>query len=262
MIENNALNQLKLSEATSRLRREQFTALGVTLIDLDRKGSSNAANMFYFLSMSLIKTAHRLEDLVLHEIGQAKSNMQKMQELPDNEQWEYRIAHTLGLVEALSKIGSVQNHIREHVQSALHKASLLTLSNNGNSALPAHSAGLIDSLHAVEEEANARQNKRLKEICRLGLSLAQVFSKDAQEHESSQPMTIASISSNACDLTTSSLLVALGTLATDLLNSNESVGEEFHQQWRTAQATAAGIIGGLIAELVQKNEPWLAISLN
>lgn len=262
MNENNALNQLKLSEAASRLRREQFTALGVTIITLDLNGSAKGANTFSFLSMLLTKAADMLEDLVVHEIGLARNNMKKMQELPDDEQWEYRIAHTLGVVEALNKIASVQDHIREQVQSALHKASLLALSNNGNSALPAHSAGMSDNLRAFEEEANTRQNKRLKDICHLGLSLAQVFSKKAQEHENSQAVTIASISSNACDLTTSSLLVDLGNFATELLNNNDPVGEEFKEQWHTAQATAAGIIGGTIAELVQKNEPWLAFSLN
>ena len=262
MNDKNALAQRKLTETTSRLRREQFSALGFAIITLDLQGAAIGANTFSFISMLLIRAAEKLEDMILHEVSLAKSNMQKMRELPDDEQWEYRIAHTLGLVEALNKIGSLQNQIREQVQSALYKASLLTLKASGNSALPAHSVGLRDNLHAIEEEANARQNKRLTAICQLGLSLAEAFSKDAKEHESSQPLTIASVSSNACDLTSSSLLIALGNFATELLSNNDPVGEEFKPQWQTAQATAAGIIGGLIAELVQKNEPWLALSLN
>ncbi len=264
MNETNALNQLKLSETTSRLRREQFTELGVALVtySASQKGSIKRAITFGNIALLLIQTAHQLEDLIVREIEQAKSNMQKMLELPDAEQWEYRIAHTLGMTEGLNKIGSLLNQMREQTQSALHKASMLALTADGKSALPAHQVGQADNLHAIEEEANARQNKRLREICRLGLTLAQAFAKDAQEHESSQPLTIASISSNACDLTTSALLVSLGNLATEFLDSNVVVADEIKEQWQIAQATAAGIIGGLIAELVQKNEPWLAVSLN
>ena len=264
MNETHALNQLKLSETTSRLRREQFIELGVALLTYSssQQGSNKRAITFSNIAMLLIQTAHQLEDLIVREIEQAKSNMEKMLELPDAEQWEYRIAHTLGMTEGLNKIGSLLNQMREQTQSALHKASLLALTADGKSALPAHQVGQADKLHAIEEEANARQNKRLREICRLGLTLAQAFAKDAQEHESSQPLTIASISSNACDLTTSALLVSLGNFATEFLNSNVVVDDEIKEQWQIAQATAAGIIGGLIAELVQKNEPWLAVSLN
>jgi hypothetical protein len=264
MNESNALNQLKLCETTSRLRREQFTELGVALLaySSSQQEPVKRAITFSNTAMLLIQTAHQLEDLIVREIDQAKSNMKKMQELPDAEQWEYRIAHTLGMTEGLNKIGSLLNQMREHTQSALHKASMLALTADGKSALPAHQPGQSDNLHAIEEEANTRQNKRLKEICRLGLTMAQAFAKDAQEHENSQPLTIASISSNSCDLTTSSLLVALGNLATEILSSNVVVKDEIKEQWQTAQATAAGIIGGLIAELVQKNEPWLAVSLN
>lgn len=264
MNESNALNQLKLCETTSRLRREQFTELAVALLaySSSQQEPVKRAITFSNTAMLLIQTAHQLEDLIVREIDQAKSNMKKMQELPDAEQWEYRIAHTLGMTEGLNKIGSLLNQMREHTQSALHKASMLALTADGKSALPAHQPGQSDNLHAIEEEANTRQSKRLKEICRLGLTMAQAFAKDAQEHENSQPLTIASISSNSCDLTTSSLLVALGNLATEILSSNVVVKDEIKEQWQTAQATAAGIIGGLIAELVQKNEPWLAVSLN
>lgn len=264
MNETHALNQLKLSETTSRLRREQFIELGVALLTYSssQQGSNKRAITFSNIAMLLIQTAHQLEDLIVREIEQAKSNMEKMLELPDAEQWEYRIAHTLGMTEGLNKIGSLLNQMREQTQSALHKASLLALTAEGKSALPAHQVGQADNLHVIEEEANARQNKRLREICRLGLTLAQAFAKDAQEHESSQPLTIASISSNACDLTTSALLVSLGNLATKFLNSNLVVDDKIKEHWQIAQATAAGIIGGLIADLVQKNEPWLAVSLN
>ncbi|CAN5425425.1 hypothetical protein BH11CYA1_BH11CYA1_09520 [soil metagenome] len=262
MNEKNALNQLALSEETSRLRREQFQALGDTLVSYNHEPSVKAAVTFGNLAMLLISSSNQLEDLIIREIDQAKSNMQRMRDLPDDEQWEYRIAYTLGVTEALNKIGSLQNQLREHTQTALHKASLLALSANGKSALPAHKAGLADTIHAIEEEANTRQNKRMKDIGRLGLSIAQVFHKDALEHESAQPLTIASVCSTASDLTTSSLLVALGNIATELLNSKLPVKDETKEQWFTAQATASGIIGGLITELVQKHEPWLAISLN
>jgi hypothetical protein len=264
MNETHALNQLKLSETTSRLRREQFIELGVALLTYSssQQGSIKRAITFSNIAMLLIQTAHQLEDLIIGEIDRAKSNMQKMQELPDAEQWEYRIAHTLGMTEGLNKIGSLLNQIREQTQSALHKASMLALTADGKSALPAHQVGQADNLHAIEEEAYAKQTKRLREICRLGLTLAKAFAKDAQEHENSQPLTIASITSNACDLTTSSLLVSLGNLATEILSSNVVVKDEIKEQSQTAQATASGIIGGLISELVQKHEPWLAVSLN
>jgi len=262
MNEKNALNQLELCAETCRFRREQFIALGVTLVRYDHSTLAKGAITFSNIALLLIKSANQLEDLMLGEIDKAKSNMKKMQDLPDEVQWEYRIAHTLGVAEAINKIGTLQNQLREHTQSALHKASLLALTANGKSALPAHCPGRADNLHAIEEEANARQNKRLKEICRLGLSLAEVFYKDAQDQESSQAITIASISANACNLTTASLLVALGNMATEHLNWLEGVKEENLEQWQTAQATAAGIIGGLITDLVQKHEPWLAISLN
>ena len=262
MNEKNVLYQLKLCEETSRQRREQFRIFEFFLVNYDHQSTVQEAVTYNSQAVLLIQAANQLEDLIGREIELAKGSMKKLQDLPDDEQWEYRFAYTLGVTEALNKMGTLQNQLREHTQSALHKASLLSLSANGKSALPTHSAGLDDDIHTFEDEASPKWKETMKEICRLGLSLAKVFYKDAHARESEQPLTIASICSNARDLTTSSLLVALGNIVTELLSNKHPVKAETKEQWFTAQATAAGILAGLITEVVQKNRPLLAISWN
>lgn len=75
MNESNALNQLKLGETSSRLRREQFTELGVALLaySSSQQEPVKRAITFSNTAMLLIQTAHQLEDLIVRESTRPKA---------------------------------------------------------------------------------------------------------------------------------------------------------------------------------------------
>src|ERR1700679_3312737 len=136
MNEDNALSQLKLTREISQARQVQLAAIDQAVTRLDCAGSSKECRTFAALAVFLGYLATRLETLIVAEIRAALRALEAMKQLPDQAQWEYRIAHSLGVAEGLNRAGSMQAKIIEQAQASLHKASILLMVQKGNTDLP------------------------------------------------------------------------------------------------------------------------------
>ncbi len=224
------------------------------------------ARIYFFIGLCLTDMANDLSTCIDTELDVAFRELKKMEELPDSEQWEYRIARSLGVAEGLNAVNALLGKIMAQRQTALHNAALLEMTDDKLLCLPVHSRGKQDYLHVIAEEADRSQRARLRAAWLLADRFAATFQKDAIRRDDNEALTIASICSCACDLVTAGQLVSLswrtGQMLRTGMNTPDLNGLQKSNEYKTARMTAAAVVSGLISELVQKNLPWLTVNLN
>ncbi len=230
-------------------------------IPVDKK-----ARIYFFIGLCLTEMASDLAKSIDTEVDVAFRELKKMEELPDSEQWEYRIARSLGVAEGLNAITALFGKIMAQRQTALHNSALLEMSDDKLLCLPVHTNGQQDYLHVIAEEADRSQRARLRAAWLMAERFTATFRKDAIRRDDNDALTIASICSCACDLVTAGQLASLswrnGQMLRTGMNTPDLGGQEKSNEYKTARMTAAAVVSGLISELVQKNLPWLMVNLN
>ncbi|GEM_PF-756183 len=265
MNENNALSQLMLVKDLNDHRRIQISALEKAINRLEKTCTDKKARAYFLTALFLTHMAEQLASSIGSEISVTVGEMKRMLELPDNEQWEYRIARTLGTVEGLNAVGSILSRIIEKTQTFLHNAALLEMTADKTLCLQAHVKGTPDHLHAIAEEANANC-ARFKNMWLMASQLTATLITESQKREENSAFTIASISSCACDSTMAFQLAGLNNVAGQAFDEETLAiavkDKKKSEEYKTAQITASAVVSGLISALVQKNVPWLAVNLN
>lgn len=256
MNDQNALGQLQLAKETSACRQTQFGAVEQAILKLDCAASTAESKTLAAVAVFLISLARKVETQIGHEIDTAASEMARMRDLPDESQWEYRIAHTLGMIEGWNRTAAIQNQLLQKAQSALQRSALFMMQDTRFGSLPLHQQGAPDELYIIAEEASDREAKRSRELLKEALADCQHYHKVALDHYESDAMTIPSICTTALELASARLLLLLSTEA------RNAIVNEPNEQFALARTIAGGIVGSLIRALVQRNKPWLAVNLN
>jgi hypothetical protein len=256
MNDQNALCQLQLAKEISACRQTQFGAVEQAILKLDCVNSNAESKTLAAVAVFLIVLGRKIEEEIGCEIDTAVSEMARMRDLPDESQWEYRIAHTLGMIEGWNRVGAVQNQLLHKAQAALQRSALFTMQDSRFQSLPLHQQGTPDELYIIAEEASAGEAKRSQELLNIATDASQNYHKVALDHYENDAVTIPSICTTAVELASARLLLALCTEA------KTAIANEPNEQFARARLIAGGIVGSLICAIVQKNKPWLSVNLN
>jgi hypothetical protein len=206
MNEENAFSLLQLTDQISRARQVQLTAIDQAVIRLNCAKSSGECRTAAGVAIFLAYLGTRVETLIRKEICAAYREIEKLQELPDQTQWDYRCAHTLGLSEGLNRAGAIQAKIIEQAQASLHKASILLMAQSEYNALPARALATkgpkskfqLDCLQSIVQELNPRQGNRPGNANRLALQLSGAYLQRAISSQGSSDLTISTIFTTVC----------------------------------------------------------------
>jgi len=265
MNDNIARSQLLLTRDLNIGRLSQLNAVKNDLARLNANTLSLAGRAYFLTARYLNIIATSLAIQINHQVDTTLADIKKLQDLPDDIQWEFRIAHTLGVIEGVNNAGALLSQILEKIQSAMYKAALLDLCSENHLALPVHQSGHPDELYAFAAEAEGRQLGLLKGIWQLSHHLCQAILADATSREETASWTIASISSNAGNYTAVKLLAQVNdTISSAFADNAASLAEkhDYSSNHKIARMKAAAIVSGLISTILQRNLPWTAINLN
>jgi len=279
MNEENALSQLKLTEANSQARRLQLMALDEAVLRLDCQGSTAEVRTLAAIAIFLVYLGRRVEALVTEELRLAHREIEAMKQLPDEAQWEYRCASTLGVTEGINRIASVQAKIIEQAQSSLHKASIILMATSGNTALPAtikddsdksKSQSILSSnqlyLVTILQELNPKQDKRCAVANKMAVNLSKAYLQKAVKAQNSTDLSLSSICTSAIEFVEANILASLSAFAMEAVEFGSYLDDPARgakgPEYNLARLISAGIVSVFVTDLIKVASPWVSVNLN
>ncbi|MBS1991793.1 MAG: hypothetical protein JSS83_14830 [Cyanobacteria bacterium SZAS LIN-3] len=225
----------------------------------------------------LVYLSRRVEALIDEDIRLALREIDKMKQLPDEAQWEYRSAYTLGVAEGLNRVATVQARIIEQAQSCLHKASILLMAARGT-AMPAlnnpvdagktvsHFNSSREYVQAILQELDPQQGRRSATANRLALELSRAYLKRTRAALESTDLTMASTCLQALEFTEANILASLSAFALEAVEFGQFLDDPARgavtAEFKTARLMAAGIVSVCVTELLRQHAPWVTVNLN
>jgi len=278
MNEENALSQLKLTEANSQARRMQLMSLDEAVVRLDCKDSTSEVRTLVAIAIFLVYLGRRVEALVTEELRLARRQIDAMKELPDEAQWEYRCANTLGVMEGINRIASVQAKIVEQAQSSLHKASILLMATSISRALPSTTKGVEEEknqsilrssqqyLTTILQELNPKQDRRCAVANKLAVNLSKAYLQKAIRAQSSTDLSLSSICTSATEFVEANILASLSAFAMEAVEFGSYLDDPASgakgAEYNLARLMSAGIVSVFVSDLIKVASPWVSINLN
>jgi len=278
MNEENALSQLKLTEANSQARRLQLMALDEAVVRLDCQGSTAEVRTLAAIAIFLVYLGRRVEALVSEELRLAHRQIEAMQQLPDEAQWEYRCASTLGVAEGINRIASLQAKIIEQAQSSLHKASIMLMATGGKTALPAtikdgsesKTQSILSSnqqyLLSILQELNPKQDRRCAVANKLAVNLSKAYLQKAVKAQNSTDISLSSICTTATEFVEANILASLSAFAMEAVEYGSYLDDPARgatgAEYNLARLISAGIVSVFVSDLIKVASPWVSINLN
>jgi hypothetical protein len=266
MKEENALSQLQLTRAISLFRHSQLKAVDQAVVRLNCAGSTQECRTLAAVAIFLAYLGSRAEQQIAGDIGNAYRAMESMKQLPDQAQWEYRCAHTLGLCEGLNRIAVIQARIIEQAQACLHKASFLLMTEGGKTDLPAAGDLNRDYMETIFQDLNPKQGKRLGQVNELAVELSAGFLQKSMRDLNAPETSIASICKTAIDFTMADLMAALANYASEAVQFGEFLDDPARgarqQEYHQARLIAAGVVSALVIDVIRQHAPWVGFNLN
>ena len=134
----NAEYQILLALQSSHYRSRELDSLrtGASAIVCTR--SSKESRTLLAKAFYLILLAARFEKLLTGQCNQALQSLSRLVSLPDELQWEYRSAHSLGVACAVSRLGLLQDEIIGQARLALCDACALIMAQAPDLQLSIH----------------------------------------------------------------------------------------------------------------------------
>jgi hypothetical protein len=268
MNEQNAISQLQLTKEISQARQVQLAAIDQAVMRLNSAGSSKECRTIASVAIFLAFLGNRVETLISSEIRNAFRLMDELKQLPDEAQWEYRCAYTLGLAEGLNRIGTIQAKIIEQAQASLHKASILLMTEAGETFLPVtiKSDSKQDYMASIMQELNPKQGKSLGSANTMALTLSKAFLDRSVKAQDSTDLAIASIFTASRDFIMAEILALLCGYGKEAVESGVYLDDPARgataSEYHMARLIAAGIVSVMAVDLMKQDAPWLSINMN
>jgi hypothetical protein len=266
MNEKNILSQLQLTRVISQSRLTQLKAVEQAVIRLDCAGSSRDCRTISAVAIFLAYLGSRVEKYITSQIAMAFRAMEEMQKLPDQAQWEYRCAHTLGICEGLNRIGTIQAKIVEHAQASLQKAAVLLMVQGGKTDLPVTVKTHQDYIQSILQDLNPKQVKRLGAVNQQAVEFSRVFLRRSISAQSNAELTIATTCSAATDFISADILAVISNHASEAVLHGMYLDDPARgaksEEYNLARLIAAGVVSALVIDLIKQNAPWVSVNLN
>jgi hypothetical protein len=261
MNETNALSQIELTANLNDCRKRQFSLLLEMANQQLLCHIAKPSRTFNRLAHFLIIAASHIEEQMTVEIVRARAEMKKMHELPDQIQWDYRIAHTMGVMAGITRACLIQNEILTYSQSLLQKAGLLAFAQDKSIELPVHDNDekFYDYITNLHIEASTISKATLKVRYDWNVHCMMQWYNIAERQYNEQAAVVSSVSFNACYLTE---LTFWKNLFEDLLTPTVNATKASRDGSENDKRKAATIISNLIGVYLDGDLPSMAFSLN
>lgn len=265
MKESNLLSQLALVETINKGRQSQIDAISVAVFAFQPEPNSQPSRLYSNLAVYLSFFAQWIEK----EIGHGMMQLGELKNLPNyagEGQVDFRLAHSLGVLEGLNQLGVLSSSLIGHAQSALSKASLFEMARNRNADLPLFSSTMKDELY-TDLHASTRAVAEQQILCKDSLERSTAYELQCEHDNFECEMAFAPICASACEQLVSAALKRMAQLANQPFSAqkmfdNDPAGHISGSEIVTARAMAAGIAAGVITSYIKTKLPWSMISSN
>jgi hypothetical protein len=273
----NAEYQILLALQSSHHRSRELdslhTAIGALVCSRSSRESRTLRSRAYYLTL----LAARLERLLCDRCNQALRGLSSLVTLPDELQWEYRSAHSLGVAQAISHLALLQDEIIGEVRQSLADVCALLMAQAPDLQLSIHAndakSGRLDPINAVLLALSPRLGRSMLDLIARAAAESKIVAAKAYRSNElpDSDRSIAAILSASANLTEAELLAEMVAFCLEAtiggaFNDEPSelpIGEKVGQNERiVARLFGAGFVAARVSALYQRQNPTLCVALN